>query len=567
MVLARKWRPKKFADLVGQQTSTTVLKNILASHRLHHAYLLTGTRGVGKTTIARIIARALNCLNLTAGEPCGSCENCQQIDKGSFVDVIEIDAASNTGVDNIRELIDNAQYAPTSGQYKVYIIDEVHMLSKAAFNAMLKTLEEPPQHVIFILATTDLQKVPITILSRCLQLKLRNLLSEEISTHLSHVLKIEQIAFEELALHLIAKAALGSMRDALSLLDQAIAYTNSNIRTALVRQMLGLSDDKLIYELLIAISELESKKLTTIANEIYTTGYDLEQILRSLSIQLCNISMLQLTGAASTQLTTTIDDNLTNLISTLGINEVQLYFEIVNLGLEQIGKAQDKYPIFIMTLLRMLAFTIGSTTQKQIVIQNSNFYTEHTHTNVVVENKAPTAKEELSKSPPQEITATQISQTAEFAIQKVPTPEEETLTEVSPAVPLETTFNGNWFKLVEELKNDLGVLYPFVENSQLVSYSATELQLSIDQRYEASLNESAITKLNCTLSNHFGYAVTLKISFAQEVNNTLKERILNDKAKLQQLAENEIATSPKINEILSRFSAKIMPGSIKPISN
>src|SRR5579863_7550128 len=268
-VLARKWRPKRFADLIGQQTAVTVLNNILQNQRLHHAYLLTGTRGVGKTTIARIIAKALNCTNLQVNEPCGACENCLDIDKGAFVDVIEIDAASNTGVDNIRELIDNAGYAPTLGKYKVYIIDEVHMLSKSAFNAMLKTLEEPPLHAIFVLATTDVQKVPVTILSRCLQLKLRNLLPPEIATHLAIILKQENVSFETEALEVIAHAAHGSMRDALSITDQAIAYTNNKISLTDVKTMLGITDDVFIYTLLDAINDQNSSKLTMIANEIY----------------------------------------------------------------------------------------------------------------------------------------------------------------------------------------------------------------------------------------------------------------------------------------------------------
>ena len=293
-VLARKWRPKKFADLVGQQNTVTVLQNIISSGRLHHAYLLTGTRGVGKTTIARIIAKALNCLNPQNSEPCGSCENCQQIDRGRYVDVIEIDAASNTGVDNIREVLENAQYAPTSGKYKIYIIDEVHMLSKSAFNAMLKTLEEPPAHVVFILATTDVQKVPITILSRCLQLKLRNLSAVEIEDHLRYVLEQEQVGAEGSALDLLAQAANGSMRDALSLTDQAIAFSNANITETITRQMLGISDNSSIIEILTAIQQADSVSLINICQRLNSEGVSLENILEQINYSLFNIGLAQL---------------------------------------------------------------------------------------------------------------------------------------------------------------------------------------------------------------------------------------------------------------------------------
>ena len=335
-VLARKWRPKKFEDLVGQQNTVKILTNIINNNRLHHAYLLTGTRGVGKTTIARIIAKALNCLNPQNGEPCTICENCIAIDGGSFVDVIEIDAASNTGVDNIREVIDNAYYTPSSGRYKVYIIDEVHMLSKSAFNAMLKTLEEPPAHVIFILATTDLQKVPATILSRCLQLKLRNLSINEISKYLSHVLDTESKKYESEALNLIATAANGSMRDALSILDQAIAFSNDSISSAIVSDMLSLTNDDMIYNLLDAISILNGNMLINAINILNDSGSDLENVLINLQQKLCNLNLAQL-GAIK------CPAELLKYFDTIGINDVQLYFEIASLGIEQIQKARDKY--------------------------------------------------------------------------------------------------------------------------------------------------------------------------------------------------------------------------------
>ena len=354
-VLARKWRPKTFADLVGQEHVVKALRNALEKGRLHHAYLLTGTRGVGKTTIARILAKSLNCEHPKEGEPCGQCQSCRDIDTGRFVDLLEIDAASNTGIDNIREVLENAQYAPTAGKYKVYIIDEVHMLSKSAFNAMLKTLEEPPEHVKFILATTDPHKVPVTVLSRCLQFVLRNMTAQQVADHLAHVLDSEQIPYEPPALALLGRAAAGSMRDALSLLDQAIAMGSGKVAEQDVRQMIGAVDKRYLYELLQSIAGQNGASLMNQAREMAERAVGFDNALSELALLLQRIALLQTVPAA-----VPADDPeypaLKHLAAQLGGEQIQLYYQCAIHGKQDLGLAPDEYAGFVMTLLRMLAF-------------------------------------------------------------------------------------------------------------------------------------------------------------------------------------------------------------------
>ena len=354
-VLARKWRPKTFADLVGQEHVVKALRNALDEGRLHHAYLLTGTRGVGKTTIARILAKSLNCGYAEHGEPCGVCESCTQIDAGRYVDLLEIDAASNTGIDNIREVLENAQYAPTAGRYKVYIIDEVHMLSKSAFNAMLKTLEEPPEHVKFILATTDPHKVPVTVLSRCLQFVLRNMTTQQVADHLAHVLESEKIPYEATALQLIGRAGAGSMRDALSLLDQAIAMGSGSVAEQDVRQMIGAVDKQYLYELLAGIVNRDGKALLGKAQEMAARAIGFDSALSELAMLLQRLALIQAVPSALAG-----DDpereNLLNFVRALSGEQIQLYYQCVIHGKQDLSLAPDEYAGFVMTLLRMLAF-------------------------------------------------------------------------------------------------------------------------------------------------------------------------------------------------------------------
>ncbi|HGO7410072.1 TPA: DNA polymerase III subunit gamma/tau [Neisseria meningitidis] len=371
-VLARKWRPKTFADLVGQEHVVKALQNALDEGRLHHAYLLTGTRGVGKTTIARILAKSLNCENAQHGEPCGVCESCTQIDAGRYVDLLEIDAASNTGIDNIREVLENAQYAPTAGKYKVYIIDEVHMLSKSAFNAMLKTLEEPPEHVKFILATTDPHKVPVTVLSRCLQFVLRNMTAQQVADHLAHVLDSEKIAYEPAALQLLGRAAAGSMRDALSLLDQAIALGSGKVAENDVRQMIGAVDKQYLYELLTGIINQDGTALTAKAQEMAACAVGFDNALGELAILLQHLALIQAVPNALAH-DDPDSDILHRLAQTISGEQIQLYYQIAVHGKRDLSLAPDEYAGFMMTLLRMLAFAplAAASCDANAVIENT----------------------------------------------------------------------------------------------------------------------------------------------------------------------------------------------------
>ena len=377
-VLARKWRPKTFADLVGQEHVVKALRNALDEGRLHHAYLLTGTRGVGKTTIARILAKSLNCENAVHGEPCGQCESCTQIDSGRYVDLLEIDAASNTGIDNIREVLENAQYAPTAGKYKVYIIDEVHMLSKSAFNAMLKTLEEPPEHVKFILATTDPHKVPITVLSRCLQFVLRNMTTQQVAEHLAHVLDRENVPYQPQALQLLGRAAAGSMRDALSLLDQAIAMGSGKVAEQDVRQMIGAVDKQYLFELLEGIINQNGEALLEKAQEMSARAIGFDSALAELAMLLQRLALIQTIPSALAN-----DDpereTFLRLSQALSGEQIQLYYQCAIHGKQDLPLAPDEYAGFVMTLLRMLAFAplaaSGCDTQSQI--EHTDLHSDH----------------------------------------------------------------------------------------------------------------------------------------------------------------------------------------------
>ena len=351
-VLARKWRPRRFADLVGQQHVVQALVNSLAAERLHHAYLFAGTRGVGKTTVARIFAKALNCEKGIVPEPCGECSTCVAIDEGRFVDLLEVDAASRTRIDDTRELLDNVQYAPTRGRFKVYLIDEVHMLSNHSFNALLKTLEEPPPHVKFLLATTDPQKLPVTVLSRCLQFNLKRLAPGLIEGQLSRICGVEQVPAESAGLSAIARAADGSLRDALSLLDQAIAFGNGKIEAGPVNAMLGTIDRGYVLRMLSALSAGDGAALLEEVARLEELSPDYSAVLDDIAATLQQLAVMQLVRGR-------LDDEsgaLTELAQSLSPEDVQLYYQIALQGRRDLPISRDPRVGFEMTLLRMLAF-------------------------------------------------------------------------------------------------------------------------------------------------------------------------------------------------------------------
>ncbi len=355
-VLARKWRPQTFADVVGQEHVLTALANGLSLGRIHHAYLFSGTRGVGKTSIARLLAKGLNCETGITATPCGVCDNCREIEQGRFVDLIEIDAASRTKVEDTRDLLDNVQYAPARGRFKVYLIDEVHMLSRHSFNALLKTLEEPPAHVKFLLATTDPQKLPVTILSRCLQFHLKALDVEQIRHQLEHILGEEQIAFEPRALQLLSRAADGSLRDALSLTDQAIASGEGQLTAASVSTMLGTLDDDQALSLIEALVAADGERVMAGVNDAAARGVEWEALLVEMQSLLHRIAMVQLSPSALGADMAAVEVRMRELARTVPPGDVQLYYQTLLIGRKELPYAPDRRMGVEMTLLRAPAF-------------------------------------------------------------------------------------------------------------------------------------------------------------------------------------------------------------------
>ena len=532
-VLARKWRPRNFSQLVGQEHVVRALSNALSQGRLHHAYLFTGTRGVGKTTLARILAKCLNCTadDHPVAEPCGVCPACVEIDGGRFIDLIEIDAASNTGIDNMRDVIENAQYAPTAGRYKVYIIDEVHMLSKSAFNAMLKTLEEPPGHVIFILATTDPQKVPVTVLSRCLQFNLKQMPPGHIAGHLKNVLEAEQVPFESGALGLLARAAAGSMRDALSLTDQAIAYCTGSVREEETRAMLGVIDQAYLLPLLEALARNDGPTLMREAAELAARGFSFDAALQDLAGLLHQIALAQSVPEAVGD-DTVERDRLFELARQLDPESVQLHYQIATLGRRDLEWAPDEYAGFSMTLLRMLAFAPGTPpAAKQPA--------PHAEPGSAPRRSAAAALGALSTAPPR----------AQLA--SVPAAN-ELLPAAATPVPV-VGFGSAWRSLAESLP---GLVRQLAMQCEQIARSDNQLHLRLPESQKSLLN-SVGDKLRAALAEKLGTAVRIDIELVADTLQSPAAERAREQAIRQSEAERAIHDDPFIQTLVRECDATL----------
>lgn len=519
-VLARKWRPQTFSHLVGQEHVVRALVNALDQQRLHHAFLFTGTRGVGKTTIARIFAKSLNCEQGISSTPCGQCSTCREIEAGRFVDMLEVDAASRTKVDETRELMENVQYAPSRGRFKVYLIDEVHMFSNHSFNALLKTLEEPPPHVKFLLATTDPQKLPVTILSRCLQFSLKRLPSAMISAYLQQVLEQEAIPTELPALQLIARAAQGSMRDALSLLDQAIAFGAGRVETAAVSIMLGSIDRRLVLELLAALAANDASQVLQCVVALDAGAVDYLAVLAELLSLLQRIALVQaVPEALSDQHDDPVADaaDLRNLAQLITPEDVQLFYQIALLGRRDLPLNPEQRGAFEMVLLRMLCFrpatveALAPTTTPKALAPYAASY------------PAPSAN---SNAPPSAASA-------------APTPSTTTA----------------WAALIKQL--DLNARdTSLVRHCELIEHQGEYVELRIEPSLEPMFNDAAKQRLSEALEKHFGYPIDLCFQVG-EVRDTPAAQHEQQRSAQHKDALERAQRDPKVQALQEAFDAKI----------
>jgi DNA polymerase III subunit gamma/tau len=524
-VLARKWRPRDFGSLVGQEHVVRALRHALEQKRLHHAYLFTGTRGVGKTTLARILAKCLNCETGITAEPCGKCASCVQIDGGRFPDYMELDAASNRGVDEMTQLLERAAYAPSSGRFKVYVIDEVHQLSGHAFNAMLKTLEEPPEYLKFILATTDPQKVPVTILSRCLQFNLKQMPPSSIVAHLSGVLGKETIAFEADALPVIARAAAGSMRDALSLLDQAVAYGGGKVTLESASEMLGSIDQGFLLRLLETVGAGDAAASLAIAKDMQARSLSFEAALADLAGLLLRVALAQSVPDA-------LDDDvaergrIVGLAAALDPETVQLFYQIALQGRVDLPLAPDEHSGFVMTLLRMLSFR-----PQGAVMELPR--------PAAADRKAPAKKE-----PPGQQPAAAVSRSSPGPVASAP---------VSV---------GDWPQLAQQLQVT-GAARELARNAELRGRDGNIFDFAVPKSKAYLAERNYLDKLKAALEAHLGHPVTVKVSVGDVAGVTAAAIEAGDRDNRKAEAVKSVHADGFVQDLVNMFDGKVVDSTIR----
>jgi DNA polymerase-3 subunit gamma/tau len=577
-VLARKWRPGSFSEMVGQEHVLQALVNALDHDRLHHAYLFTGTRGVGKTTIARIFAKCLNCEVGVSSQPCGQCSSCLEVAEGRCVDLLEVDAASQTKVDQTRELLDNVQYLPTRGRYKVYLIDEVHMLSGHSFNALLKTLEEPPPHVKFLLATTDPQKLPATVLSRCLQFNLKNMPPEQIVGHLAHVLGEEMISFEEPALWLLGRAAAGSMRDALSLTDQAIAFGSGKVLEADVRNMLGTVDLSFVYQLLEALAGGDPAVVLDVVGRMGEHAPDFEGSLDELIALLHRVAVAQAVPGA-------VDNSWGDAERVLAIaglfsaEDIQLFYQIAINGKRDIALAVDPRSGFEMVLLRMIAF-------RPVAILDASLGPEDLQE--VTATAEPTAAAEVGVSvkKPREVSARSapVTESSHASVpgssaqpiatspgdatpSAVPSGVEATSVEsAASATRLADLSPDTWADTLESL-GLVGSVANVAANCELRDCAGDRLEFVLDSRNAALFNDGHVDKIGLALQNYFDQPVSIAITAGEVQRETpamRRERLTRER---QEQAVVDIERDDILQSLIKRFDGELDRASIMPLDS
>jgi DNA polymerase III subunit gamma/tau len=555
-VLARKWRPANFDEVVGQEHIVRSLAHALDNDRLHHAMLFTGTRGVGKTTIARILAKALNCEEGVSSHPCGKCDACISVDEGRFIDLIEVDAASRTKVEQTRELLDNVQYTPSRGRYKIYLIDEVHMLSASSFNALLKTLEEPPEHVKFLLATTDPQKLPITVLSRCMQFNLKHLFPEQIQAQLDTILESDNIQNEAAALQMLSRAAEGSMRDGLSLLDQAIAYGNGKVLEKDVRQMLGSIEQRYIQALIEGLLATDTSALFTAIDDAANRSPDFMAVLNDMLAVLYQLSLVKVAPDITSNRKLDVAW-LEKTAAEVASDELQLLYQIALIGKRDLPLAPDFRTGFEMVMLRMLAFRPAAVSAPPATGKQAKKTAKSTpdagrQAEAAVAASQPVQQAVNSVREPDPPVARKNADSQPEAICADPQQQEDPLCE-------------QWLETVKSM-NLIGMTQQLALHAAPESWDADHLKLVVDISNQAIASEERQKALVRALKTQLGERMRVSLRIDDPTAETPAQRKSRLHAERQQKAEQAIRTDPVVEELVSTFDATIAGSSIQAIN-